>query len=118
MWLSEITGKLFGSSKVIEKMGDGIYNGIDKAVYTPEEMIDNRIKSLEAYEPFKLAQRLLAAIFCIPYSLMCFITFVSSFFDIDVSKQQEVLLNGTMGQIVLAIVAFYFLGGVVNGIKR
>ena len=117
MWLSEIAGKLFGSSKVIEKMGDGIYNGLDKAVYTPEEQIDNRLKSLAAYEPFKIAQRLLALVFTIPYALAWMITFIASFF-IDVADQQAVLLNGNMGQIVLAIVGFYFLGGVVNGVKR
>ena len=117
MWLSEIAGKLFGSSKVIEKMGDGIYNGIDKAIYTPEEQIENRLKSLSAYEPFKIAQRLLALVFTIPYMLAWTATFIASFF-INVEAQQSVLLNGTMGQIVLAIVAFYFLGGVVNGIKR
>ena len=117
MWLSEIAGKLFGSSKVIEKMGDGIYNGLDKAVYTPEEQIDNRLKSLAAYEPFKIAQRLLALVFTIPYMLAWTATFIASFF-VNVEAQQAVLLNGTMGQIVLAIVAFYFLGGVVNGIKR
>ena len=114
MWIFE---KLFGSNKVIEKIGDGVYNGIDKAVYTPEEMIDNRLKSLAAYEPFKIAQRLLALVFTIPYMLAWTTTFIASFF-VDVSDQQEVLLNGTMGEIVLAIVAFYFLGGVVNGIKR
>ena len=114
MWIFE---KLLGSNKVIEKIGDGVYNGIDKAVYTPEEMIDNRLKSLAAYEPFKIAQRLLALVFTIPYMLAWTTTFIASFF-VDVSDQQEVLLNGTMGEIVLAIVAFYFLGGVVNGIKR
>ena len=117
MWLSDLAGKLFGSSKVIEKMGDGIYNGIDKAIYTPEEQIENRLKSLSAYEPFKIAQRLLALVFTIPYMLAWTATFIASFF-INVEAQQSVLLNGTMGQIVLAIVAFYFLGGVVNGIKR
>ena len=114
MWIFE---KLFGSNKVIEKMGEGIYNGIDKAIYTPEEQIENRLKSLAAYEPFKIAQRLLALVFTIPYALAWIITFIASFF-IDVADQQAVLLNGNMGQIVLAIVGFYFLGGVVNGIKR
>ena len=114
MWIFD---KLFGSDKIIEKIGDSLYNGIDKAVYTPEEQIDNRLKSLAAYEPFKIAQRLLALVFTIPYALAWIITFIASFF-IDVADQQAVLLNGNMGQIVLAIVGFYFLGGVVNGIKR
>jgi len=76
MWIFE---KLFGSNKVIEKIGDGVYNGIDKAVYTPEEMIDNRLKSLAAYEPFKIAQRLLALVFTIPYMLAWTTTFIASF---------------------------------------
>ena len=114
MWIFD---KLFGSDKIIEKIGDSLYNGIDKAIYTPEEQIENRLKSLAAYEPFKIAQRLLALVFTIPYMLAWTATFIASFF-VNVEAQQAVLLNGTMGQIVLAIVAFYFLGGVVNGVKR
>ena len=112
-----ILGKLFGSDKVIGTAVDGIYNGIDKLVYTPEERIDNFNKQLALYEPFKVAQRLLACCFGFPYALAWFITFVASFLKEDITAQVS-LLSGTMGQIVLAIIAFYFLGGAVSGLGK
>lgn len=111
-----LLGKLFGSDKVIGKLTDGIYNGVDALVYTQEEKVENFQKLLKLYEPFKIAQRFLALIFGIPYALAWFITFLLSFkFDITFQLQ---LLSGTMGQIVLAIVAFYFLGGTLAGFKK
>jgi len=100
-----ILGKLFGNSKAIS----AITNGVDKLVYTEQERVENFQKALKLYEPFKIAQRLLALTFSIPYALAWIITFIMSF-NIDVTEQLK-LLSGTMGNIVLAIVAFYFLGG-------
>lgn len=111
-----IFGKLFGSDKVIGRLTDGIYNGLDALVYTPEEKAENFQKLLKLYEPFKIAQRFLALIFGIPYALAWFITFCLSF-KFNITFQLE-LLSGTMGQIVLAIVAFYFLGGTISGFKK
>lgn len=110
-----IIGKLFGSDKAISKAIDGAYDGLDKLILTPEERLDNFNKQLDLYEPFKIAQRYLACIFSIPYALAWIITFIASF-SIDVTTQKE-LLSGTIGNIVLAIVAFYFCGGVINGLK-
>jgi len=101
--------KLFGNDRVLD--------GIDAIVYTEEEKVENRKTFLKLYEPFKIAQRLLALIFGVPYALAWFITFIYSFYTEDVARQLE-LLSGTMGEIVLAIIAFYFLGGVVNGIHK
>lgn len=107
-----IFAKLFGNKKIV----DAGISGIDKMFYTNEEKADGFRKLLKLYEPFKIAQRFLALIFGIPYAAAWFITFLSSFF-IDVSGQL-ILLGGTMGQIVLAIVAFYFLGGTINGFGK
>lgn len=112
-----ILSSLFGNSNVVTKAADGIYDGLDAAIYTDEEKVENRKAFLKLYEPFKIAQRLLALIFGVPYALGWFITFICSFFVDDVTYQLE-LLSGPMGEVVLAIVAFYFLGGVVNGIPR
>lgn len=107
-----ILAKLFGSDRVIEKATDGIYNGTDKLIYTNEEKIDNFKSILKLYEPFKIAQRFLALVFGIPYAVAWFITFISSFY-VEVTYQLQ-LLNGTIGQINLAIIGFYFLGGAVS----
>lgn len=111
-----ILGKIFGSDEVIRKGTDGIINGIDKLVFTQEERSDNFKTLLTLYEPFKIAQRLLALTFGIPYVIAWLVTFGASFY-MDIDKQLD-LLTGTMGQIVLAIVAFYFLGGTLGSFKR
>lgn len=112
-----ILSKLFATSEVATKLADGVYKGIDASFYTPEEQIDNRLKAIELYVPFKIAQRFLALIFGIPYALAWFITFIVTFLGQDITPQLE-LLSGTMGQIVLAIIAFYFLGGTLNNLVK
>ncbi|MGJ8685853.1 MAG: hypothetical protein ACSHWQ_00130 [Spongiibacteraceae bacterium] len=107
-----IFGKLFGSDKVIEA---GI-NGLDAVVFTAEEKASAKLALLKAYEPFKIAQRLLAITFGVPYALAWTITFISSFW-FEVSKQLA-LLSGDMGNIVMAIVGFYFLGGAAESLLR
>lgn len=109
-----ILGSLFGDQNTMSKMVDGVYNGVDKIVYTDEEKADNFQKLLKLYEPFKIAQRFLALIFGIPYVLAWLVTFIVSFFN-NVDPQLA-LLNGTVGQIVLAIIAFYFMGGTISSI--
>lgn len=108
--------KLFGSTKVISKGVDGIYNGVDKLVYTDEEKADNFRLMMKIYEPFKLAQRFMMMIVCPPYVLAWFITFIVSFFT-NV-EAQKAMLEGRMGDLVLAIASFYFLGGAAEGTMR
>ena len=112
MWLSEIAGKLFGSSKVIDA---AIATG-DKLFHTSEEKADDYLRVMEMYQAFKVAQRLLAVIFSVPYILAWFITYCVSFFQ-DVTVQQA-LLDGDVSRIVTAIVGFYFLGGAAEGAIR
>ena len=102
--------KLFGSDKIISA---GI-NTIDKIVYTDEEKVDNKLSLLKLYEPFKLAQRLLAVIYSIPYAVCWLVTFIASFW-IDVSVQRELLL-GEMFYINITILGFYFGSGAVEGV--
>ena len=112
-----LLGKIFGSDKVISKAVDGIYNGVDKLVYTDEEKADNWRLAMKIYEPFKLAQILIAMAVVPPYVLAWFVTFIVSFFEAS-TVTQEALLEGRMGDLVLAIVGFYFLGGAAEGSMR
>ncbi len=101
--------KLFTSSEVVED----ISSGIDKSIYTTEEKVDNFHKLLELYTPFKVAQRILMIIMCVPYATAWFSTFIASFF-IDTSKL-IIILDGNMGTVVFTIILFYFGGGAVEG---
>lgn len=106
-----IWGKLFGKDSVIEA---GISAG-DKLFFTPEEKADYKLMFLKAYEPFKLAQRLIAMTVVPPYVLAWFITFGIRATGRDIAQLLE-LLSGDMGTIVAIIVTFYFGGGAIEGI--
>lgn len=106
-----IWSNLFGTENVVNKVVDGIYDGLDASIYTAEEVVSDRKQLLKLYEPFKLAQRLIALTFCIPYMLAWSVTFFASFF-IDVKGQVDMLLSPVgPATIVAVIVGFYFYGG-------
>lgn len=118
---------LFGSENVIKKAADGIYNGVDKAIYTPEEKAAGFINLLKHYEPFKLAQRFLALTMAIPYVviwLLCAVMLViGGFVDPAYGKQVAEaamvlgeLNNETLGLPVALVLAFYFGGGALEGV--
>ncbi|MTI13799.1 hypothetical protein [Sansalvadorimonas verongulae] len=128
-------GKLFGSDSVIKRAADGIYNGVDKAVFTKEEQAEHFLKLLNAYEPFKLAQRFMALIFGIPYVLVWLTSatmfVIAAFMEpcaVDVvcqsvtvssaSKELASWNNETLGTPVALILAFYFGGGALEGVAR
>ena len=111
-----IFSSLFGSNEVLEKGATGIIDGVDKIFYTSEEKADNFTRMLALYEPFKIAQRLLALTFCIPYVFAWLATFIASFF-MSV-EAQTLILSGTVGYVVLTIAGFYFGGGALEGFVK
>ena len=128
-------GKLFGSDNVIKKAADGVYNGIDAVFFTKQEQSEHFLKLLQAYEPFKLAQRLLALIVGIPYVLVWLICAVmmviAAFMEpcttemicrsntvLDISKELASKNNDTLGVPFAIILGFYFAGGTAEGIIR
>ena len=117
MW--NILGQIFGSDKVISKS----LELIDDAWTTDEEMIEAKAKAkiqlMNAYAPFKIAQRYLAIMFAL--------TFLSSFFLVlgmtlaGIGNTKEVftvLEQFNIGWIMMAIVTFYFGGGLVDSVKQ
>ena len=79
-------GKLFGSEKVI----DAGINGIDKAFYTDEEKAEDAItriglkeRILQAYEPFKLAQRYMMLIVGTPYMIIWVATAITAAWGVN-----------------------------------
>ena len=120
-------GKLLGSTEVIKQAADGIYHGVDKAIYTPEEKAEGFLQLLKAYEPFKLAQRYLMLLVSIPYvSLHAIaslqILLVGWFGGATGKALHESALvlmeqnNETLGLPFAIIVSFYLGGGAVEGV--
>jgi len=114
MMFGGIFGKLFGSEKVI----DAGINGIDKMFFTGEEKSDAKLKFLKAYEPFKLAQRLLALIFAFDFSVAFLAAIVFACSGLDWRPIVNVVVAFNLGTIVLAIVVFYFGGGTLESLKK
>lgn len=133
-----IWSSLFGTDDVVKKTVDGIYNGVDAAVYTAQEKAQYFLDLLKHYEPFKLAQRLLALSIISTYLFVWLIAGIllvaSVFFDpnipagatatyisksaqlIAASKQLAADNNDILGLPTGLIVAFYFAGGMAEGV--
>ena len=122
-----IWSTLFGSENVIKKAADGIYNGVDAAFYTDEEKATGFFNLLKAYEPFKIAQRLIALAITIPYVvvwILCALMLVASGF-VDPAYGKQIaeaslhlgeLNNNTLGTPVALVLSFYFAGGALEGV--
>ncbi len=131
-----IWSTLFGSSKVVNTIADGVYDGLDAVVYTDEEKVsdslkkaDFKIRLLKAYEPFKVAQRFLALLFGIPFVVIgtiAMLVFLFSIFKYGpglehkfVYEQLKILIElniDLFGQPVAIVLGFYFFGGAGEGI--
>lgn len=120
-------GRLFGSENVIKRAADGIYNGVDKAIYTDQEKAGGFLNLLKAYEPFKVAQRLLALVVSIPYVLVWLMSagmlvaagFVDPAYGKQIEESARVLAelnNETLGLPTALVLGFYFGGGAVEGV--
>lgn len=117
MW--EVLGKIFGSGDVISKGLDLID---DMHTSTEEEIAaKNKAKTdlLSAYAPFKVAQRYLAVMFGG--------TFLSSFVLVlgmtlagkgDIEAVKLVISEFYIGEIMFAIIMFYFGGGAFEGVLK
>jgi len=95
---------------------------VDGIAFTKEEAVNEHKTLLKLYEPYKLAQRMLAFMFSGVFLLLHFaigITLlVYSIKQLSTEPLYEVIRfnNETLGTIVLVIVSFYFAGGAVEGV--
>ena len=103
---------MFGTLSKILGSGDVIKKGLDLIddmhTSTEEEIVaktKSKVDLLSAYAPFKVAQRYLALLFSVTF-LSCFIEAV-----------KFVLSDFYIGEIMLAIIFFYFGGGAIESFK-
>ena len=112
-----ILTSILGNVKVIEKGMDWS----DQVHTSDEEMerlkAETKIQTMQAYAPFKVAQRYLA--------LMFTATFLSSFFLVlvmtlmgktNIPDIKQVIDDFYLGEAMLTILAFYFGGGMIEGV--
>lgn len=111
-----IIGKILGSDKVIEsglKLIDDMHTSTEEEV---KAKADAKTQLLQAYAPFKLAQRYLA--------LMFGLTFLASYILVlamtisgqgDPDAVTKVMEQFSINYAMLIILGFYFGGGAVEG---
>lgn len=111
-----ILSTIFGTKDVISKGMDLIDSFHTSKTELIEAKTAAKVKLMEAYAPFKIAQRYLA--------LMFTATFISSFLLVlgmsmggvgNVAVVKEILSEFYIGEIMLTIVLFYFGGGALEG---
>ena len=116
----KILSKIFSPSKLT----NSIVSGIDKVIYTKEESVDNHKELLKLYEPYKLAQRLLALMITGIYLLIHVFTAITHFVLVVQKKATGHIIElyeynqDILGNLMLFIIGFYFGGGAIEGVVR
>jgi hypothetical protein len=112
---------MLGTSGVV----DGIREGVDKAILTPEERLDYHKELLKSYEPFKLIQRYLALCVTAMFGLVAFLeiglVILGAWFPI--ANDTAIAINGMEVTAMIcwsfmAVMTLYFSGGVINSLKK
>lgn len=115
-----ILGKIFGAEEVIKSGMDLI----DDMHTSDEEEIAAKAKAkadlLNAYAPFKIAQRYLALMFTFVFLFIMANGVLGAMYGwIDIKKVEaarDFASDMWLGEIILAIVGFYFGGGFADSI--
>lgn len=125
----QILGNIFGTGEVIKKGLDLI----DEAWTSDEEKAENKVKIIEAktnakatllnaYAPFKLAQRYLALMFSTVFLFVMINGILGALYgwvDMEAVNEAKKFANEMwLGEIMITIVGFYFGSGVVESIGR
>jgi len=114
-----ILSSIFGSENVIS---NGM-KAIDMMVFTDEEKVDAKLKLLKQYEPFKLAQRLLALLYSFVFLSVYLLSvslwvygglFIDSVHVMELAKELALWNTTTLGAIIMLVIGFYFAGGVMD----
>jgi len=124
-----ILNNIFGTGEVVKKGLDLI----DEAWTSDEEKAENEVKIIEAktnakatllnaYAPFKLAQRYLAMMFTFVYLFIMINGILGSLYGwVNMENVRESLKFANemwLGEIMITIVAFYFGSGMIESVGR
>lgn len=125
----QILNNIFGSGDVVKKGLDLI----DEAWTSDEEKAENKVTIIQAkteakatilnaYAPFKLAQRYLAMMFTFVFLFIMMNGVLGALYGwVDMVAVQEAKKFANemwLGEIMLTIVGFYFGGGLAESIKK
>ena len=128
--ISALFGNIFGSSTATSSIVDGVISGIDGLVYTDSEKVEDRMKENQqrvtneilkkrveaevkkSYHPYRLTQRLIALSAWFTFLFVVQVGLYSILFgsgEIERIRLAIEFMNQMwMGEIVFAIISFYF----------
>lgn len=115
-----ILKKIFSADSVVQD----VFKLGDELIFTKQEKSEFFIEKMKAYEPYKIAQRLLMllVISCFLFGFMAALVFIiAAFWYPDAAEVAENIYQYTthgLGQSASLIIGFYFAGGAAEGIIR
>ena len=112
-----VLASILGNGEVIKKGMDLI----DDVHSSDEEMervkAQAKIDTMKAYAPFKVAQRYLALMFTGTFLISFFIVLVMTLMgQANIPEINQVIDDFYVGEAMLTILAFYFGGGMLEGV--
>lgn len=114
-----ILGKILGSGDVIKKgmdLIDDMHTSDEEAIAAANKA---KVDLLNSYAPFKVAQRYLALMFGGTYlSVFVIVMGMTLIGEGDIDSVKAVMGDFYIGEIMFAIVAFYFGGGAFEGVME
>ena len=113
-----ILGTIFGSRDVIEKGLELIDDLHASDIEKIEAKNKAKIDLMQAYAPFKIAQRYMALMFGSIYTSTYLLVIVMTFMGQDVTQVKGILQEFQIDWVMLTIVGFYFGGGLADSILR
>tara|TARA_R110002126_G_scaffold185245_3_gene333764 strand:+ start:2955 stop:3323 length:369 start_codon:yes stop_codon:yes gene_type:complete len=113
-----ILSTIFGSGDVIAKGIDLIDDLHTSDVERIEAKTKAKMDLMQAYAPFKIAQRYIAVMFGGTYISTYLLVILLTFMGQDVTQVKDILKEFQIDWIMLTIVAFYFGGGLADSVLR
>ena len=112
-----VLAQILGSKDVIKKGLDLVDDMHTSDEESMRAVTEQKVAIMNAYAPFKVAQRYLALMFTFTFLSSFVLTLAMTLMGKgDVDAVKDILGDFYIGEIMLAIVAFYFSGGMVEGI--
>lgn len=109
---------ILGSGDVISKGMELLDDAFESDAEARESKTKAKIDLMNAYAPFKVAQRYLALMFGATYISSFFLVLGMTLAGYAVKDVFEVLDQFKVGWIMMAIITFYFGGGLVESVGR
>lgn len=110
-----ILADILGTGEVIKQgfdLIDDMHTSDEEAI---KAKVNGKVALLSAYHPFKKAQRVLALLFALNFTVCFWMVMYFALSGADPSSSIGVINAFYLGEIMLTIIVFYFGGGFLEG---